>query len=148
MVNSLKRLVVGIGNSLRSDDGVGPVVADAIQKKNFPDTDVQVTLQLNVEWIDEFERYDQVFLVDASEGTAGVQLVPVSAGRDVEGSSSHHCRPDLLLALMQQFHQKTPTIHVCTIQGENFELGDTLSPAVKKRAEQAVQLLTDTLQRP
>ena len=77
--NLHKILVVGIGNTLRCDDGVGPYVADCIKAQAIKGVKVWVTQQLHVEDIEGMLEFDRVILVDAS--TAGPPVRFSSSGR-------------------------------------------------------------------
>src|ERR1035441_6445297 len=59
-------LVIGYGNTLRGDDGVGPRVAEAIEKLNLPGVRTLVCQQLSPEYADPVSRARTVVFVDAA----------------------------------------------------------------------------------
>lgn len=141
-------LIVGYGNPTRSDDGIGIEVANRIARENFSDVTVIITQQLHLDVLEEISECKTIILVDASQETKGVSLKKVDSGDDALFNSSHHLRPELLLALAKRLYGLEPELYVCSIQGENFDFGDTLSPKVKKRAQKAFHLICGLLPQP
>ena len=62
-----KICVVGIGNPLRSDDGIGEYVCKKILEKKIPNLSVIVTQQLDMGISEELSEFDSVIFGDASE---------------------------------------------------------------------------------
>ena len=58
-------LVIGYGNSLRRDDGVGPRVAEAIEELQLPGVRTLVCQLLTPEFADPIARARRVIFVDA-----------------------------------------------------------------------------------
>jgi Ni,Fe-hydrogenase maturation factor len=56
-----------------------------------------------------------------------------------ESTASHHLSPALLLTLTQRLHDRSPELFLCTVRGEQFDFGDSLSPVVQARVGDAVQ---------
>ncbi len=61
-------LVIGIGNPLRCDDGVGAYVADCIEAKGLSGVKVWITQQLYIEDLERMLEFKRIILVDASTG--------------------------------------------------------------------------------
>src|ERR1044072_3449496 len=59
-------LVIGYGNELRGDDGVGPRVARAVQQLSLPHVRVLVQHQLTPELAEDISRARAVVFVDAA----------------------------------------------------------------------------------
>ncbi len=64
---SLRRLIVGVGNAFRRDDGVGPYVAAALAARG---QDARVHPGDGAGLIDHFAEADMVVLVDATRSAA------------------------------------------------------------------------------
>jgi hydrogenase maturation protease len=58
-------LIIGYGNTLRSDDGVGPHVVREIAAQRLPDVTCVVVHQLTPEMAAQVTLADQVLFVDA-----------------------------------------------------------------------------------
>jgi hydrogenase maturation protease len=157
----MKTLLIGVGNPTRRDDGAGSAVAERIAALNLPGVEVQTTQQLQVELVEDFARYDRVVVVDASVGgdpvgwkalppelrqaPAARADCPQPAGTRRGGDTaphlaSHHLSPALLLALTRQLHGHTPELLLCTVRGEQFGFGDSLSSVMADRIDEAVRL--------
>jgi hydrogenase maturation protease len=134
-------LVVGVGNPLRSDDGVGPFVAGEVTKLNLPGVEVRVMQQLNVELADELAHYEAIVVVDASEGGDPIRFLKMELGEESARPSSHHLDPSTLMALAKKIYKKDPQLYLLSIRAENLELGETLSENVSNRARSAVLLI-------
>jgi hydrogenase maturation protease len=133
-------LLLGIGNTLRSDDGVGIYVCEQLLQLQLKKVVIQTAQQLQTELVEELLNYKAVIVVDASIATAEVCFEKVEASGKA-ASSSHHMNLSMMQALAQQLYGKTIELYSCAIPAENFELGNELSPATKQNAATAVQLL-------
>ena len=70
------------------------------------------------------------------------------AGLAVAGSpSSHHLDPLLMAELSRHLYGRTMIIFVCSVRGENFNYGTTLSDSVKPRVEEAANRIADLITR-
>jgi hydrogenase maturation protease len=137
-----KVLVVGYGNPLRSDDGAGLRAAEILDRKALPGAEVRAVQQLQVEMASDLRAFDQIVLIDASDASAGgpeVDLRKVEPVCDGGPASTHHLSPERLSALCVRLYGITPALRVCTIRGENFDMGDQLTPIVQRRVDVAVR---------
>ena len=134
----MKTLLIGYGNVMRCDDGAGVRVAETIEKEQFAEVEVRTYQQLQVDLVNEFSHYERVILVDASVEGPEVNIRKIRPSSYGHMASSHHLGPDLLLRLSQIVHLGEPELYLCTIRGECFDFGETLSSESAKRAEAAV----------
>ncbi|HDZ23459.1 MAG TPA: hydrogenase maturation protease, partial [Desulfobacteraceae bacterium] len=66
----MKVLILGMGNPILSDDGVGLSIARKLEK-SLPGVDVSTTAMAGIDILDLIMGYDQVFLIDASIAKKG-----------------------------------------------------------------------------
>ncbi len=128
----LRVLIVGFGNPLRSDDGVGWHVAQQLSGE-IARSDVQVLAQqqLTPEIADFASRADRVLFVDAARNRKPGSLVCRKiVPADPPESFSHELSPASVLKLAEKLYGRWPPSFLFTIAGENFETGDTISPEV------------------
>ncbi len=137
----MKLLIVGIGNTLRSDDGVGAYVCEKMEKLNLPGTTTIIVQQLQVEMIEEMSHYDHVIIVDASATNDTIQFEPLQENLQQTVASSHHVNASLVQILSQKLYNKTLSLYLCAIPGSNFDTGDTLSIDTEKTAKEAIVLI-------
>ena len=74
-------LVIGYGNELRGDDGIGPRVAEAVAARNHPGVRVRIVCQLVPELAAELAEARTVIFVDALMDPDGgaTELAPLGA---------------------------------------------------------------------
>lgn len=131
-------LVVGYGNPLRGDDRLGLYIIERLEEYHLPDVETRSYQQLHLEILEEILNFQKVVLVDACEGPDDflIQKIEPSAGKRLV--SSHHLNPHVLSELAKVLYKKDLNLYLCSIRAEYFGLGETMSPATKERADQAL----------
>ncbi len=150
----MKTLIIGCGNLLRGDDGVGPILIRRLWEIGLPEG-VRVadggTAGMDVAF--QMRGADRVIIVDAcrtgaTPGTLyrvpGEQLAQLPPPT---GINLHAFRWDHALAfgrwLLKDAYPRDITVFL--IEGECFDHGAPLSPAVQARMEELAQSLAATL---
>ena len=141
MDNSNKILVVGIGNTIRGDDGIGAFICWAIEMLALDGVTTMITQQLHTELVNDFLLYDHIVLVDAAFTADTVLFHPLKKMTTAPVSTSHATDANLLASLAQQLYQKELSIMICAVKGYNFEIGERLSTAAKKNADAAISII-------
>ena len=151
-LSGIDTLIIGCGNLLRGDDATGPVLIRRMWEQGLPDHvhcadggtgGMDVAFQMR--------GVRHVILVDAcqSQSTPGSLFeIPgdeVEQLPPLEGLNLHAFRWDHALAfgrwlLKDDYPQK---ITVYLVEGEDFEVGASLSPAVNKAIDKLVARLFD-----
>ncbi|MDP2653537.1 MAG: hydrogenase maturation protease [Candidatus Omnitrophota bacterium] len=134
-------LVIGYGNPMRSDDGVAGVVLRRLEEHHIPNLTLKSVHQLHLELLEEACGHDGVILVDACETGEDVSFEKVGVDPSAGMASSHHLSPQLFLHLARIIYNRTFPLYLCSIRGESFEMGETLSPRVLARVDEAVALI-------
>ena len=143
MNNAPTILIAGIGNTLRSDDGVAAFVCAEIEKKKLQNVTVITSQQLQTEFIDQFLQYDYVLVVDASIIAKGILFEKIPDTTDAVLHSSHHINLATLNSLAKQLYGRSINLFSCGIETESFKIGEQLSTKAKANAEKAVLFITD-----
>ncbi|MHB8960179.1 MAG: hypothetical protein ACYDAN_11185 [Candidatus Limnocylindrales bacterium] len=154
-------LVVGYGNPLRSDDGIGPVVAEQVAcDPRFAGADVRAVHQLTPELALDASRSWLLVLVDAAEGVAAGEVVIRElgmagsagaegglAGRIGEGGPplTHHVDPAALLGLAAELWGAAPRTILVGIGPGSLELGEELTPEVEAAVPRAIDAVADAM---
>jgi hydrogenase maturation protease len=128
-------LIVAYGSPLRSDDGVGWVVADELHRRlASPEVEVVRLQQLLPEVAESVSRVETAIFVDASrDGDPGdIRCQPVAAP-PARIQFSHQLSPAEVLGLASQLYGATPQALCVTLAGECFEHGEGLSEKVAAR---------------
>ncbi|HEV2208022.1 MAG TPA: hydrogenase maturation protease [Verrucomicrobiae bacterium] len=132
-------LLIGYGNTLRSDDGVGPKLAEAAAGLGLPGLETLVCALLTPELAEPISRADRVVFVDAAvAGSAGVELREISPAQSSQ-LMAHAAEPRTMLALARDVFGHAPFAWLLTIPVENMELGETLSPLAQSGLSQGLE---------
>ena len=145
-------LVIGYGNTLRSDDGVGWHVAALLAgDPRLAGVEVLAVHQLTPELALDMSRASLVILVDASTngapgaivlrrlkpaGEAAVDGGPTrGVGQDLPagrgpGATSHHVGPGELLAMARELYGAAPEAVAVSVGVASMEVGESLSSDV------------------
>jgi hydrogenase maturation protease len=134
-------LVVGYGNALRTDDGLGWHAADRLA--NDPRVAGVVVLQchqLMPELALDVSAAAFVVLVDASHGPSPgtFTVTKVERASDAATTWSHHLSPPSLVALAHELYGRAPDVFLVSCGLESIEMGDRLSPTVEAALPQVV----------
>lgn len=136
-------LVIGYGNTLRGDDGVGPRVAEAVEKLNLPGVRTLICQQLSPEHAEPVSQARLVVFVDAA----------VDAPREVQfrklepaGSSqliAHAADPRTMLALARDVYGHVPDAWWLTIPAMKLDFSEELTPEAQRGLEEAVEKIKE-----
>ena len=140
----MKILVIGYGNTLRGDDGVGPRVAEAIESLHLPGVETLVCQQLSPEQSEAISRAEKVIFVDAAINTSEVQMWQLDPA-DSSQLLAHSADPRTLLALSRDVYGHAPSAWWLTIPAERMEFCEGFSPKTKKGFSVAVERILPIL---
>ena len=136
-------LVIGYGNTLRGDDGVGPRVAEAIEKLNLPGERTLVCQQLSPEYADPVSRAHTVVFVDAAvDAPREVQLRKLEPNESSQ-LMAHAADPRTLLALARDVFDHAPQAWWLTIPAVKLDFSETLTPEAQRGFAEAVEKIQE-----
>lgn len=138
-------LIIGIGNSGRSDDGLGWLMLDHI-KNNFFDADLLYRYQLQIEDAELLSHYPTVIFVDASkESLENGFFFRSCHPNNGFGLTSHMLEPETILWLENELYKTGPSTFIMGIEGEKWDL--SLKPSEKglRNLSSAFDFLTENL---
>lgn len=138
---SKRILIVGIGNELRGDDGIGAYICRCIEEKKIEGVHTLISHQLHTELAEEFLAYDHIVIADASVNEKPVEFYPLKPGQLAPASSSHHVNASMLAAIAKQLYNKELSIMICSVKAEDFEIGSSLSALAKNNADSAAGII-------
>lgn len=137
-------LIIGYGNPLRGDDGVGWRVVEVLVEQTavLPLT-LRTCHQLLPELAADVTRADGVIFVDAAVGDKPGQifLQEVQPQSNSGSAFTHHLTPGGLLALAQDVYGRCPPARLLTVTGASFGMCDELSTAVAAALPVCIQQL-------
>jgi hydrogenase maturation protease len=131
-VNADGVLVVGFGNNLRGDDGVGPRVAELLASEDaLPGATIVTRRQVAPELAADMAAARLVVLIDARQdgGTPGDVRVErvVGSGGPI---GSHAVDVRAVVDLAERVYGNAPPVVVVSVSAAQFDLGSGLSDAV------------------
>ena len=137
----IRCLILACGNTTRSDDGVGPFLAEWAAERFRDNADVRVVSrqQWTPELAEEVAAADTVLFVDSSvdSGPGHVRLIPVEAKTGDSGAATHHLDAHELLGLTQGLYGSRPAhAMLLTIGIGSAEFGETFSARCRGRSSQ------------
>ncbi len=133
-------LIIGYGNTLRSDDGIGQKVAEEVEKWGDPRVRSLYLHQLTPELVLEMATAKMVIFVDAIQMTDQIREIEfktITVNED-NNNSNHSSNPQYLLNLTQQLYNKKPVVFWLLIPVINFDFGENFSPIALKGLEIAL----------
>lgn len=139
-------LVVGYGNALRTDDGLGWHAAALLaDDPRLAGATVLQRHQLMPELALDISAAALVVLVDASHALpAGtVTVTRVEPAGDAGTTWSHHLSPPSLVALAHELYGRAPEVFLVSAGVESLELGDRLSPVAEAELPRVVDAVVD-----
>jgi hydrogenase maturation protease len=145
--------VIGVGNAWRGDDAAGLMVAQRLRQENFPYVEIAESPGTGTALADAWKDATRVIVVDAvvTGGPPGAiyrfnahdpaATFPVSSP-----ASSHGLGVAEAVALGRLFQELPLVLIIYGIEGQNFALGDGLSPAVAAAIPEAARRIAEEIQ--
>jgi hydrogenase maturation protease len=132
-------LVIGYGNTLRRDDGVGPRVAEEVAAMALPGVRTLACPLLTPELAEAVSQARLVIFVDAAvDAPREVQLRKL-APADSSQIMAHAASPATMLALARDVFGHAPEAWWLTIPVEDLGIGEEFSPLAQRGFETAMQ---------
>lgn len=133
-----RKVLLGLGNPLGRDDGVGFYVARALQGSEW--LAIPTSTLENVWGMVEKAQPEKLLIVDAAEmglPPGSVRRLPLQKGAEMVGST-HGLPLSFFLPLV-----RTKDIVLIGIQPKEYGVGEGLSPEVRAAADFLVRLLQE-----
>lgn len=143
-------LILACGNTLRSDDGIGPWLAQWAEEKFRDDHAICVIArqQWTPDLAEDIAKVESVLFLDCSVASApgSVIINKVQPSAPAAGLATHHLDAPELLALAGELYDSLPRrAQLLTIGAGSTELGEEFSEPVLRAIPQACSLLEDAV---
>ena len=158
----MRTLIVGLGNPILSDDGIGIRVAQAVRERvgehvgeRIGEAEVEFleASQGGLRLAEQLEGYDRVILIDAIQTQGGVPGTIYRLTLDdlpsYNADGAHDASLKNALQLVRQQGGQTPdadAVAIIAIEAVNMlDFGETLTPQVDAAIPEAVQAVLEIL---
>ncbi|MBD3344446.1 MAG: hydrogenase maturation protease [Chitinivibrionales bacterium] len=132
-----KILVYGYGNPGRSDDGLGVLLAERIEKESLPGITVETNYQLNAEDALEISQYDAVIFADASENDIEpFRFTKLQPEYEVS-FSTHAMSPGSVLKLCHELYRSDLPAFLLEMKGYDWAMAEGLSEKAEENLQKA-----------
>jgi hydrogenase maturation protease len=147
-----KIVIIGVGNLLLKDEGVGVHVAQELQKKDLPSAvEVHDGGVAGIGLLDFFQGASKVLLIDAADmnldAGAVVRFTPEEVAGKIDGPrfSAHEVGVLEILDLARALDQYPPEVVIFGIQPKEIAWGTELSPEVQASIPKAVEAVWEEI---
>jgi hydrogenase maturation protease len=144
-------LILGYGNPLRGDDGVGwRAAVELFRTIATPEVEVLPCHQLTPDLAEPVSHAELVLFLDGARGSrAGEFRCEEIHAIDGSPALTHHVSPGSLLAMARDLYGAFPRAWLLTIGGRSFEARESLSPeveaAIRTLKSRVRQLIEETI---
>jgi len=144
-------LIVGYGNPLRSDDGLGLQAARRLAADpRLAGAQVVWQYQLMPELAVDVSRATLVVLIDVTveheAGALSIRRLDVAA--ETGGSAwSHHLEPAQLVGLARELWGAAPDVFIVSVGAASLEVGEVLSEAVDRALPGLVEAVVEIVEK-
>ena len=132
----MKTLILGYGNTLRKDDGLGIYVALDLAPLTLPgNVEIRTYHQLSPELSPLLAQMDYAVFIDAALASSGqkpgtINTRTLQPRTSQPGSINHHFDPETLLAMAETLYGHAPQATLFSVTAASFDLEEGLSPEV------------------
>lgn len=139
-------LILACGNTLRSDDGVGPWLAAWAEERFAGGSAVRVIArhQWTPDLAEEIANAESVIFIDCAIDSAPgtVRVARVQPAPEQAGFATHHSGAPELLALSEELYGSLPrNVLLLTVGAGSTDIGETFSEDVHAALPHACQTL-------
>ena len=141
-------LLIGFGNPGRRDDGLGPALAEAVEKMNLPNLTVDADYQLNVEDAAVIAEHDVVVFADADAVGPEPYSFAAVTPKATLSFSSHSVEPEAVMALAYELFKADTQGYILGIRGYEFDQFDeTLTDKAAGNLAAAIEFFVNLLRK-
>ena len=134
----MKVLIIGYGNPLRGDDGIGWRVVEEIERqkaegRRLNNVEAIACHQLMPELAEPISQVERVVFVDAAVGepVGAISVQALQLETPQPGAFTHHVNPAGLLAYAEMLYGRSPSAHLITVNADRMGYEETLSPIIE-----------------
>lgn len=139
-------LVIGYGNTLRSDDAIGQIIAKELETANIPQVSSIYVHQLTPELAEKIAKFEAVIFIDGSINQDQVKLIPIKINQANNNNWTHYLNPESLINLTESVYQKKSLAWLISIPIINLDFGENLSNFAQQGKNIALLMIKNLIQ--
>ena len=142
----MRTAIVGVGNSLMKDDGVGVHAIRALQDEVLPEGTELIDAGTDPDVAFDLDDFDRIVLIDAAYGgerPGTVYRFPADTPLDEQGSRRRACHDVGLLETLQRIARKSADVIVFGVEPSEIDWGLDLSSPVRKALPGLVEIIRE-----
>lgn len=132
-------LVIGVGNPLRRDDGVGPWLAETLQRDHPALIQALLCQQLTPELAEDIASYERVLFIDAGTENQPLQIFHLEP-LPTSSALGHAQSAEQILYWTQKLFGKKVDAWIMVVPGSDFGYGLGFSAPCTQKAQEALKL--------
>lgn len=141
-------LIIGVGNTLREDDGIGILLARKLKDEFSGELPCIESYEADVLLAEEMSGYREVLIIDAvrAEDNTPFRLIPVKPSKSMTPASgfvSHVFDWNVILAMAEKWFGKAPKTSVFGVSAYRFGISEDITCECMRNAESAFNFLVD-----
>ncbi len=143
-------LIIGYGNPLRGDDGLGWHAVERLRSElTDPEIDIKAVHQLTPELSELMSRAGRVIFIDAAaEGEPGTLERRTLVPEPTSAAFTHQATPAGLLAAAEKLFGRAPEAELFSIPIESADFGYHLTPGVQQALNELVNAIVAIAREP
>jgi hydrogenase maturation protease len=150
----MKKAVIGVGNIIMRDDGIGPFLISKLKESNTLPSDIDLIDEGvgGMRIIHDIEGYDRVLIIDAADFGGGPGEYKLFRPEDVEsvkqisGRSLHEIDLIKTIELARLAGGAAEDIIIMAIQPEVVEMGEGISDNLIERMDDYIEAVRTSIQ--
>ena len=151
--SSTQHCIIGIGNSLRKDDGIGSYICEQLRRRHLNNASIINQVELDPALAEQIHQYKTLIIIDAAANNPSYDVrvfKPIHHGSAHEATtiSSHGIEAHALISLLDTLYDSKPQVYLVAVKGYDFSLGMEPTESAIANAERAIELIIGLVQHP
>lgn len=145
--------MIGVGNEIRGDDGVGLMIAHQLKAANLPETRIEIKTGEATALIECWKSTDSVILIDAVTSSTCAppgKIYRIDARRQIIPGRflspfTHRFGVELAFELARALDRLPRYFIIYGIEGKCFDFDSMLTPVVRKAAGRVKRMVIEEI---
>ena len=150
----MKTLILGLGNELFGDDGVGIYVVRELRKRNNFKSNIDLieTSVSGLALIDIIADYNRLIIIDTikkeNPEAGNIRVLELDQIRHVPGPSPHYVSFPQIITLGRKLGLHMPKlVRIIAVEAKNiYKLGEGLSPEIKNAIPEIINKINELIE--